>query len=255
MIKITTLKQIECPINDSVTIKFQTDAEDSYFNEHTGIGKIEFEPDIIERQSLKTGIFALKLKPSISFPNLKINQIVFCRFSIKEKSIDRFNFTIPIKIIPETKKELPTAITKQTPHKKSLPYTRKPVQNNESDGEGRWNPPIIKVMSDKHEKWNEMFKGNKMRGAYVDLKADNSMEIWVNTSHPSLIHYQENHPDKPPKKLIDKYSHYIGFMTYASFCIKEGEIIDYETERDLKDMMEDTSDAIAFFGMLYNDAT
>ena len=251
-------KHIECPINDSTTIKFETDAEDNYFNEHTGIGKIDYNHDIIDHQTLKTGIFSLKLRPSIAFSNLEVGQYINFRFSIMEKSKNIFNFEIPIKITSAIEKKPPDSPGPHKPRKPIMPYTRTVVSDDEPDDEGRWTPPEIKTISNEgsqEKKWNEMFNGNIRRGVSVDMKSDGSMTIWVNISHPSLVKYQEKHPDLTKSKLVAKYANYIGLTTYATYCIKEGKIIEYTKESDVKEMMEATSDAIALFGMLYSDAT
>lgn len=256
MIDYKSTKRIDCPINDSVTIKFETDAEDNYFNEHTGIGKMEYNHDIVDHQTLKTGIFSLKLRPSISFSNLEVGQLINFRFSISEKSEDRFGFEIPIRITEEKEIPEPKPPKPPGPPREKTPFTREVVPSNEPDDEGRWTPPEIKTISNEgkdKEKWNEMFDGNIRRGVSVDMKSD-GMTIWVNISHPSFVRYQEKHPDMTKKKLVDKYSNYIGLTTYATYCIKEGKIIPYAENNDVKEMMEATSDAIALFGMLYNDA-
>jgi len=258
MIDYKNTKRIDCPINDTVTIKFETDAEDNYFNEHTGIGKIDFSHDIIDHQTLRTGIFSLKLRPSISFSNLEVDQMIDFKFSILEKSKNKYNFEIPIKIIPPIEKKPPRPPKSPVPPKPNISFTREVVPDDDPDDEGRWTPPDIRNLSKEgkeEKKWNEMFNGNIRRGVSVDIKSDGSMTIWVNISHPSLVKYQEKHPDMTKKKLVEKYSNYIGLTTYATYCIKEGKIINYSEDSDVKEMMESTSDAIALFGLLYSDAS
>jgi len=251
-------KHVDCPINDKVIIKFETDAEDNYFNEHTGIGKIDLNHDIIEHQKLKKGIFSLILRPSIVFSNLVVGQIINFRLSILEKSKNRFNFEIPIKITeaiqPKTKP--PRKPPNEEPEPQT-PFTREIVPDEDPDDQGRWTPPIIETISKEksEKKWNEMFDGNIRRGAYVNPKSDGTMEIWINISHPSLVRYQEKHPDKSKRKLVEQYANYIGLTIYATYCIKEGKIIKYPETADVKEMMEATSDALALFGLLYNDAS
>ena len=131
------------------------------------------------------------------------------------------------------------------------------MPDDEPDDEGRWSPPIIRTISKsgkQEKKWDEMFKGNVRRGVFVNIKSD-GVELWVNISHPSLVKYQEKHPDITKKKLVERYANYIALTTYATYCLKEGKIVSYEKESDVKEMMETTSDAIALFGMLYNDAS
>lgn len=256
---IIKTKQVECPINDTVTVKFETDAEDNYLNEHTGNGKLDFNHDIIEYQTLKTGILTLKIRPSITFTNLQINQIINFRFSILEKTTNRWSFEIPIKITPEIlKTPKPRPPRPPIPHNPRMPFTRTVVPSTEPDDDGRWTPPMIETISkegSQAQKWDEMFKGNIRRGLYVNKKSDGTMTLWVNISHPTLVRYQEKHPEKSKSKLVEEYANYIGLTTYATYCLKEGGIVEYDKELDVKEMMEATSDAIALFGMLYNDAS
>jgi len=253
-------KHVDCPINDKVIVKFETDAEDNYFNEHTGIGKIDLNHDIIDHQTLKKGIFSLKLRPSITFPKLVVGQIINFRLNILEKSKNRFNFEIPIKITEaiQEKPKPPRPPKPPIPPTPQTPFTREIVPDEDPDDQGRWNPPIIETISKEgkqEERWNEMFEGNLRRGAYVEIKSDETMVIWINISHPSLVRYQEKHPEKTKPKLVEQYANYIGLTIYATYCIKEGKIIKYPDTLDVKDMMEATSDALALFGLIYNDAS
>lgn len=258
MTDIIKTKQVDCPINDSVTVKFETDAEDNYLNEYTGVGKVDLSHDIIQHQTLKTGIFSLKLRPSISFSDLVVSQSINFRLSILEKSKKRYTFEIPINITPEIQKKPRKKRKKREETKSRTPFTRIVVSDEDPDDQGRWTPPQIETISKEGKqakKWNEMFEGNIRRGAYVNPKSDGTMEIWVNISHPSLVRYQEKHPEKTKKKLVEQYANYIGLTIYATYCIKEGKIITYSENIDVKEMMEATSDAIALFGMLYNEAS
>ena len=137
----------------------------------------------------------------------------------------------------------------------SMELARLAIKNKNYDEYQNVVYPYCLMAAITQEEWNEMFNGNIRRGVSVDIKSDGSMTIWVNISHPSLVKYKEKHPDLTMKKLVEKYSNYIGLTTYATYCIKEGKIINYAEDSDAKEMMEATSDAIALFGMLYNDAS
>src|SRR5437879_3059609 len=94
---ITTSK-FTCPINGNVTIKFETDAEDNYFDEHVGLGETEFLPDIVQRSKLRTGIYTLTLKPYLGIDNLEVGQKFNFKFIIYENNNERYVFEIPIEI-------------------------------------------------------------------------------------------------------------------------------------------------------------
>lgn len=250
--KIVKTRSVICPINGTTTIKFETDAEDNYFNEHTGIGKIEYSHDIIAYQTLRTGIFTLKINPKMLFTELKIGQEFILKLEIHEKSNIRFTFEIPIQIgEPCLKINSP----KPTKTKKRTPYTRIVKSSNTPNDDGQWTPPQIRPVSkiDDPKKWNKLFD-NERKGIHVQIDSNDNMVIFVNVSHPSLIKYQEKHPDMTKKRLIEKYSNYVALTSYAAYCIQKGKIIKYSNDIDIKDMMENTSDAVALFGLLYKDA-
>ena len=249
--------KVVCPINDSITIKFETDAEDRYFDEHLGLGVAEFSHPIIERSNLRTGIFILKLKPSIGINNLKIGDIIDFHFKITEKNKERFDFHIPIEIAAAIIPPTPPPPPPHPPHPPPIPFTRIPRPDpNTNQNQGLFIDPDFRALSREKSKtkWNKLFKGEDKRGAFVDFHTtDNGFTIWVNTSHPSLVQYQTRHPEATKKKIIDRYVNYIGYQTYAAYLLKEGNLVKYDNQ-DLKQMMETVSDSVALFGLGYTDA-
>lgn len=245
-----------CPQNGTVTIKFETDAEDKYFDEYVGLGKEEFShEDIVTRSSLRTGIYSLTLKPSIGIPNLQVDQLINFKFKILENGKERWVFDIPIKITPPIPPPPPRP--PGPPRGPNKPFTRvkKPDPNSNQDSGLIDLPRFIPLSKEKHpQKWEKCFGSNEKRGAFVEISSDNKVKISVNTSHPSLVYYKNKHPDITEKKLINKYLNYIGWKTYSIFLIHEAKMITYEDKISVKNMMEMVSDAIAFFGLSYDNA-
>jgi len=254
----TTCPKVTCPKNGNVILKFQTDAEDSYFDEHVGLGEEEFSHDIIQRKNLRKGIYTLALKPSRSIDTLQVGQTINFNFAIREKKKARFSFTIPIEITePIQEPDKPDKPDKpHNPRGPNIPFTRIPKSDPNSTNQTIIDPPTFKPISKEKSlrKWDRFFEGNDKRGAFVDIKSDGKLWIWVNISHPSLLQYQLRFPDMPKRKLIDKYVHYIGFQLWALYLIDEGKKIKYPKEYNIKDLMEAASDALAFFGLSYVDA-
>lgn len=246
-----------CPMNGNVSLKFETDAEDSYFDEHVGLGQVEFShDDLVQRSKLRTGIYTLTIKPSLGYDHLHVGQKINLKLKVKERKKERFSFDIPIEIteaIPEST-ENTTEKIKRGPN---IPYTREVKSDpNSKLNQSLIDPPEFKSISREKnpKKWQKFFRTNDKRGAFVDIKSDGKVTFWVNISHPSLIHYQNRYPDLPKKRLIDKYVHYIGFQTWGLHLIIEGKKIPYPDNYSPKTLMEATADALAFFGLGYVDA-
>lgn len=252
-----TIPQVTCPSNGNVKLRFDTDAEDSYLDDHVGLGETEFSHTIVQRSQLRIGIYTLTLNPSLGIDNLQVGKTINFKFKILEKEKERFSFDIPIEItepIPETPKGPPGP---RRPRRPNIPFTRTAKSDPTSDqSQGLIDPPTFKPISREKSKrkWERFFAGNDTRGAFVEISSDNKVTIWVNISHPSLVQYQLRNPDLTKKRLIDKYVHYIGFQTYALFLIMEGKKIKYPDDYSMKKLMEATSDALAFFGLGYGDA-
>ena len=249
---------MKCPSNGDITVKFETDAEDKYFNEHVGLGNIELSHDIVSWSKLRTGIYTLKLKPSLAFKNLQTGRLVNFRFKVREQKQERWSFEIPIEISDPISKPPPPPHPPPPPGSKRTPFTRIPKPDPDSDhGQNFIDDPEIKAISKEKSptRWNKYFIGNEKRGAYVEISSEGKLKIWVNISHPSLVQYQILHPELSTKKIIDKYVYYIGYQTWALFLIHEGNYVKYPESYSIKQLMEAASDSLAFFGLGYLDAS
>ena len=181
-IKTIKTKKLTCPINDTVTIQFETDALDNFFDLHTGNGKLDYTHNIIKHQTLKTGIFSLKFDPSLE-PTIAINQEINFILTISERKKEKWQYEIPIKFTKAIKKESPPS-GPRGPFEPKPPYTRKVVQDNDSDAEGLWTPPEIKTIAKdgkQQKQWEEFFgEGDKAlrRGAHIVFKGQNKKIGW-----------------------------------------------------------------------------
>ncbi len=250
---------MKCPSNGDVTIKFETDAEDKYFNDHLGLGQIELSHDIVSWSKLRTGIYTLKLKPSLAIKNLQTGRHINFWFKVLEKKQERFSFEIPIEISdPISKPPTPPPPPPGPPGPPQTPFTRIPKTDHDSnDGQNFIDNPEIKAISKEKSltRWNKFFNGNEKRGAFVEISSEGKLKIWVNISHPSLVQYQKLHPDYSTRKIIDRYVYYVGYQTWALYLISEGEYVKYPENYSIKQLMEAASDSIAFFGLGYLDAS
>jgi len=263
---VVTSAQINCPINGNITIRFQTDAEDRYFDEHMGLGEAEYSHDIVQRSKLRIGIYTLTLKPSLGIDDLEVGKIINFNFMIKEKKNERFSFDIPIKIteaLQEPEKPDETEETTETdditPRGPNKPFTRKEkIDPNSKQNRSLIDRPDFTPISKETDPtfWEELFEGNDRKGANTEIDSNGRLvNIRVNVSHPSLLQYQVRNPDLTTKQLIVRYVNFIGFYTWALFLNVQSKKIQYPENYDIKDLMEATSDALALLGLGYGDAS
>jgi len=257
------IKKITCPINGNITLKFQTDAEDSYFDEHVGLGDIEFSHDIIQRSKLRIGIYTLTLKPSIGIDDLQVGNTINFNLVVKEKNEGRWAYNFSIKITdplpePEENDDEDNPDKPETKRRPNKPFTRiEKSDPNSKQNQSMIDRPNFKSISKEKDakKWEGFFGTNDRKGANVEFDSNGRLiNIWVNISHPTLLHYQEKNPDLSKKKLVEKYVNFIGFYTWALHLNIQSKKIEYPEGYDPKDLMEATSDALSLLGLGYAEA-
>jgi len=257
----TKCQSRKCPINGHVNIKFETDAEDKFFNEELGNGSLNYSHDILYQKSLRTGIFSLTLKPSLGFSDLVVGQKINFQLTILDKKKTRDIFEIPIEITEAEIKIPKPPRPPGPPPKPRIPYTRIIKPNKDSKNKKSFiDTPIVKTLSkEKNEKkWQQHFEGKIRRGASVEISSDGQIKFFVNISHPNLLQYQELHPEFNTKKktqsLMERYAYYIAFNSWSFNLLYDHKLIPYDEKTDPQKMMEIISDSLAYFGLSYSDA-
>lgn len=247
---------VDCPINSSVKIKFETDAANNYFDSHLGRGTYQLShPSMLKRAQILNGICTFSIQPSLVNSALSIGDKIPFTVIIFEKGKNRFENTINITITNPIIIPPPPPPGPGIRKKKRKSYSRERKSNSLFDGDVSIEPPDIKGYSReaKPRKWEENFAGNLNKGARWYPKGGGKYQAIVNLSHPSLKEYQKKHRNLHPKKVATRHMNLVGIVSFAVYLLSEAKMIEYNKDKSITDLMEIVSDSVAFFGLDFTD--